>query len=201
MKTKILQFAFIAAGLFLFQFQSRAQDGTPPPDDYQPPAQVAAPDWAPPYTFDPMIQYYYLPDIEVYYDVWHHEFVYMENGSWLFSPVLPAIYAGYDLFHGHTVILDRQVHRPWIHHELYAAHYPRYYHHVVYPAREGYSRPYGFDENARKPIYVPARDADRHAVVQPQRAEPVHYSKTVGQPVKVEKNMMRPEGKPQGGRH
>ncbi len=184
-----------SASVFLFALMcshhSFAQDADQL--DYQQPAVVTPPDWAPPYDSPAGVQYYYIPDISCYYDVWHHEFVYLDNGNWLFSPVLPPMYAGYDLLHGHIVILDRMVHHPWMHHELYASHYPRYYHHVVYPGREGYSRPYGFDENARKPIYVPARDAGRHEVIQPARAQPVHYSdRNVGQPVHVEKEMMRP---------
>jgi hypothetical protein len=162
-------------------------------DPYQPPVVVTPPDWAPPYENPSTIQYYYIPDIECYYDVWNHEFAYMEYGRWVFSPVLPPMYASYDLIHGHVVILDRRVHQPWMHHELYVSHYPRYYHHEMYPGREGYSRPYGYDENARKPIYAPNRDADRHEYNHPERSEPVHYrDKNVGQPVRVEKNMMRP---------
>lgn len=165
-------------------------------DDYSQPAVVTPPDWAPPYDNPSGVQYYYIPDIECYFDVWHHEYVYMDNGSWVYSRELPPIYAGYDLWHSHIVVLDYRVHRPWMHHELYANHYPRYYHHGVYPGREGYSRPYGYDENARKPLYAPERDAGRHEFVHPaeRRPEPVHYrDRNVGQPVHVEKNMMRPE--------
>jgi len=161
---------------------------------YVQPAVVTPPDWAPPYDNPAGVQYYYIPDIECYYDVWNHEFVYMENGRWLFSPVLPAMYASYDLLHGHVVVLDRMVHQPWLHHELYVQHYPRYYHHEVYPAREGYSRPYGYDENVRKPLYAPNRDAGRPAIEHHDREAPVHYKGgSVGQPVRVTKDMRRPE--------
>jgi hypothetical protein len=193
-----LKFAGLFSIAFAMQHNLAAQDMNQQvmqQDDYNQPAVVTPPEWAPPYDNPAGVQYYYMPDIECYYDVWHHEYVYMDNGSWVFSPVLPAIFAGYDLFHGHVVVLDRMVHRPWMHHELYASHYPRYYHNEVYPGKPGYSRPYGFDENSRKPLYAPDRDAGRHDVVHPpeRRPEPVHYkNENVGKPVHVEKNMMRP---------
>jgi hypothetical protein len=161
---------------------------------YSQPAVVTPPMWAPPYDNPAGIQYYYIPDIECYYDVWNSEFVYMENGRWLFSPVLPAYYASYDLMHGHVVVLARMVHQPWMHHELSLQHYPRYYHHDVYPARDGYSRPYGYDENARRPLYAPERDGGRPAIEHHEREQTVHYrNENVGRPVHVEDNMRRPE--------
>src|ERR1035437_7525499 len=115
-------------------------------------AGVVAPTWAPVYDNVSQVQYYYLPDLEVYYDVWHHEFVYLEDGIWLFAPVLPPRFGNYDLYGGHVVILDYRIHQPWMHHELYSAHYPKYYHHSVYVRERGeYST--GFDENTRRSYY------------------------------------------------
>jgi hypothetical protein len=193
MKKSAFGFAGLLVSLFLFLNSAVAQDMQQPPPDGPPPASVVAPDWAPPYDNDPQTQYYYLPDIQCYYDVWHHEFVYMDNGVWLFSPVLPAMYAWYDLMHGHTVILDRMVHEPWRHHELYAAHYPRYYHTTVYPRGDNGRHAYGYNENSRKPIYDDKREASHPQSVMPARSQPVQYhDRNVGQPVHVEKNMMRP---------
>ncbi len=193
MKKLFLRITGVLAGLLLFLNVGLGQDMQQPPPDGPPPGNVVAPTWAPAYDNVPQTQYYYLPDIQVYYDVWHHEFVYMDNGSWVFAPVLPPMYAWYDLYHGHTVILDRMVHQPWMHHELYAAHYPRYYHNTVYPRGNGVGHAYGFDENSRKPIYAPEREASHKEIVPAGRSQPIQYrDKNVGQPVHVEKNMMRP---------
>lgn len=51
------------------------------------------------------VQYYYLPEIGVYYDVPAERYIYMRNGSWLRSAALPAQYRYYDLRHGRTVYL------------------------------------------------------------------------------------------------
>lgn len=62
------------------------------------------PVWAPaaPVTVD----YYYLPDIEVYYDVPARTYIYFGNGAWRRSRFLPARYRGYNLAQGHTIYLS-----------------------------------------------------------------------------------------------
>ena len=51
------------------------------------------------------VEYYYLPDIETYYDVPARRYIYMRNGAWVRSASLPRRYRGYDLYHGQTVYL------------------------------------------------------------------------------------------------
>jgi len=41
------------------------------------------PDWAPAYY--PGVRYYYIPDIETFYDLSNQDFVYLDDGQWLFS--------------------------------------------------------------------------------------------------------------------
>ena len=73
------------------------------------------PSWAPDYY--PGARYYYLPDIEVYFDLATRHFVYLQNGQWYFSPMLPSFYAGFDLNTCYVVVLDRKVYQPWLHHQ------------------------------------------------------------------------------------
>ncbi|MBU2045622.1 MAG: hypothetical protein KJ712_02685, partial [Bacteroidetes bacterium] len=47
------------------------------------------------------VEYYYLPDIESYYYVPRHQFVYLSNGRWVFSASLPSRYRDYDLYRGY----------------------------------------------------------------------------------------------------
>jgi hypothetical protein len=53
------------------------------------------------------VEYYYLPDIETYYYVPQHQFIYLSNGKWVFSPALPANHAGYDLYSGYKVVINK----------------------------------------------------------------------------------------------
>ncbi|MBS1655173.1 MAG: hypothetical protein JSU05_10030 [Bacteroidetes bacterium] len=108
------------------------------------------PDWAPPYYTG--VRYYYLPDLEIYYDLSAREFVYPYEGQWLFSYNLPPMYASYDLYNGFVVALNKSVYQPWLHHNEYISHYPKNYYRNVY-RNEDYQRLRGFNENDKKPMY------------------------------------------------
>jgi hypothetical protein len=56
--------------------------------------------------------YYYLPDVESYYNVSTHQFVYLSNGRWTFAANLPGRYANYDLYSGYKVVVNRP--RPYL---------------------------------------------------------------------------------------
>ncbi len=63
------------------------------------------PPWrAPGYDY---VEYYYLPDIECYYYVPRHQFIYLSNGRWEFSASLPYQYRGYNLYSGYKVVVNR----------------------------------------------------------------------------------------------
>src|ERR1700749_5361664 len=49
--------------------------------------------------------YYYMPDIDAYYDVPNHVYVYYEGGRWIHSGALPPRYANYDVYHGYKVVV------------------------------------------------------------------------------------------------
>lgn len=51
------------------------------------------------------VEFYYLPDIEVYYDIRASQFIYFYGGRWLRSRYLPAPYRNYDLYNGYKVVL------------------------------------------------------------------------------------------------
>lgn len=104
--------------------------------------EISIPTWAPHYTDVRAVQYYYLPDIEAYYDVWNDQYVYLNNGVWVYSRALPPMYADYDLYAGHVIILEKGIHNPWLRHRMYVSHYPRHslygrYHRNYYVERPG----------------------------------------------------------------
>ncbi len=169
--------------------------------------QYTNPLWAPPYYSG--VGYYYLPDIEAYYDLSDQDFVYLDNGQWLFSPGLPPMYSGYDLYNGFVVALNVGVYQPWLHHQYYVSHYPRYYYHNVY--RDNFATIRGFNENAKKPFYWNQEDRNRvNDLKKNQKPEkkvgppkppqqPKYYGKKIGQPVKVRPQMK--QNNPRKGRH
>lgn len=53
------------------------------------------------------VDYYYLPDIESYYDVNSGQYIYLNGGQWIYSRALPPRYANYDLYSGYKVVVNR----------------------------------------------------------------------------------------------
>ena len=127
---------------------------------------IELPSWAPYYDNTNLVQYYYLPDIECYYDVRRREFIYLEDGQWMFGRTLPPIYAWFDLNNCFIVALNAQVVEPWRHFHYYVAHYPRYYYRTVY--RDRYmdrDHPLrGFNENERNVVYNRRSDMENHSI-------------------------------------
>ncbi|SMD12726.1 hypothetical protein [Pedobacter nyackensis] len=52
------------------------------------------------------VDYYYLPDVECYYNVPNRQFIYLNGGRWIFSASLPSRYRGYDLYSGYKVVVN-----------------------------------------------------------------------------------------------
>ncbi|MDD2675176.1 MAG: hypothetical protein PHF81_09880 [Flavobacterium sp.] len=51
-------------------------------------------------------EYYYLPDVQAYYDVRQSQFIYLGGGQWVRSRNLPTQYRSYDLYNGYKVVLN-----------------------------------------------------------------------------------------------
>lgn len=80
------------------------------------------PSWGP--TGYDRVDYYYLPDVESYYYVPRHQFIYIDAGKWVFAAALPARCGSYDIYRGYKVVINEP--RPWLHHDVYRARYAQY---------------------------------------------------------------------------
>lgn len=122
------------------------------------------PGWAPYYENHQTVRYYYIPDIECYYDVMNREFVYLDDGVWVFSRLLPPAYAWVNLNDCFVVVLNSRVVQPWRHFHYYVAHYPRYYYRTVYRDRymDNEHRLRGFNENERNVVYNHRNEMGEH---------------------------------------
>jgi len=56
-------------------------------------------------------EYYYFPDIDTYYYVPNHQYVYFNGGQWITAPVLPGRYRNFDVYHSYKVVLNQP--QPW----------------------------------------------------------------------------------------
>lgn len=69
-------------------------------------------------------QYYYLPDIDAYYDVPAARFIYVRNGQWVRAERLPSRYRAYDLRKGQVVYLtDYRGKSPYSYHKNHKIKY------------------------------------------------------------------------------
>jgi hypothetical protein len=68
--------------------------------------------------------YYYLPDIDVYYNVPRRQFVYLHAGRWVFGASLPDYCRSYDLYRGHKVVINAEA--PYNRCDYYRGQYGRY---------------------------------------------------------------------------
>jgi len=80
------------------------------------------PEWGP--TGYDHAEYYYFPDIDTYYYVPNHQYVYFEGGRWIQSPVLPGRYRNFDLYRSYKVVLNQP--QPWRNAAAIRARYSNY---------------------------------------------------------------------------
>lgn len=69
--------------------------------------------------------YYYLPEIDSYYDIPRQQFIYFDGGGWMYASSLPYQYRDYDLYNGYKVVINEP--RPYLNCQVYRQRYSRYY--------------------------------------------------------------------------
>jgi hypothetical protein len=76
------------------------------------------------------VRFYYIPDIDVYYDVNTADYIYLSDGVWVHARSLPPAYAHYDIWGGYKVVLrDYHGERPYEYYERHRHDYPHGYNH------------------------------------------------------------------------
>jgi hypothetical protein len=94
-------------------------------------------------------EYYYLPDIEAYYDVRASQFIYFGGNTWIRANRLPRQYRNYDLYGGYKVVLnDYHGRTPYAYFDRHKVRYYKGYHGAPQrPHRPSPSRPsYGYND-------------------------------------------------------
>ncbi len=70
------------------------------------------------------VQYYYLPDIGVYYNVPNRLYYYEKRGHWVSSTTLPSQYKDFDMYRGYKVVINEP--KPYRHDAIYKTKYAQY---------------------------------------------------------------------------
>jgi hypothetical protein len=84
------------------------------------------PAWGP--AESPNSRYYYLPDIQMYYDRSSSNYIYLSHGRWLHTRDVPPAYRNYDFYGAYKVSLnDYHGERPYEHYNEHRKSYPSGY--------------------------------------------------------------------------
>ena len=70
------------------------------------------------------VEYYYMPDIDVFYSVPRRQYVYQQRGRWIFSASLPLRYRSFDLYSGYKVVINEPY--PYRRADTYRSQYASY---------------------------------------------------------------------------
>jgi hypothetical protein len=70
------------------------------------------------------VEYYYLPDIDAFYNVPNHQYVYLERGQWVFRAYLPTRYSNYNIYTGYKVVINEPT--PYRNAGVYRSQYSGY---------------------------------------------------------------------------
>jgi hypothetical protein len=79
------------------------------------------PDWGP-VGYD-HASYYYMPDVDAYYDVPNHQYVYYSSNRWVRASVLPSRY-NFDPYNSYKVVINER--NPWERANVYRTRYATY---------------------------------------------------------------------------
>lgn len=113
LKYTIIGIALFFAGGMQAQVSVNLNVGTPPL-------------WGPSGYTD--VRYYYLPDVEAYYDIQSSNFIYYSGNRWVRRAYLPRQYRNYDLYHGYKVVMtDYRGNSPYTYYKQHKVKYAKGY--------------------------------------------------------------------------
>ncbi|MES2329514.1 MAG: hypothetical protein V4539_07925 [Bacteroidota bacterium] len=111
---KIFRIVMMIACVFWFADQTKAQGRTGVNSGFRPSRPV--------YNAG---NYYYLPEIDTWYDIPNRHFIYFEYGRWVFSRELSNKYRDYDVNNSYKVLVDET--RPYLRANRFRERYINYY--------------------------------------------------------------------------
>lgn len=70
------------------------------------------------------VEYYYMPDVDAFYYVPSHQYIYQDHGRWIFASSLPYRFHNYNLYSGYKVVINDPY--PYRHADKYRSQYGTY---------------------------------------------------------------------------
>ncbi len=113
---KLILLSCLVAGILGYHQQAAAQVGISVNINIG-----SQPVWGP--TGYDYARYYYFPDIDAYYSIPNHQYIYFDGGRQVIATALPARF-NFDLYSGYKVVINEP--RPYLHPEVCRAKYAQY---------------------------------------------------------------------------
>jgi len=109
---------------------------------------LGVPTWGPSVTTE---EYYYLPDVNSYYDIRARQFIYYNNGGWIRANQLAPRYRGYNLKGGNIIVLhDYHGKSPYNHYKQHKIKYKKGPSHYYKKEGNGNGGPKGHVKKGKK---------------------------------------------------
>ncbi len=70
------------------------------------------------------VENYYIPEMDVYYNVPQHRYYYLDRGLWIGRASLPVRYRNHSLFNVYKIVLNDP--QPWHHHKIHKEKYYKF---------------------------------------------------------------------------
>jgi hypothetical protein len=70
------------------------------------------------------VEYYYFPDIDVYYSIPLHRYYYIHRGRWIWGASLPSHYRNFNTYTSYKVVINER--EPWRRDKFYREKYGPY---------------------------------------------------------------------------
>jgi hypothetical protein len=80
------------------------------------------PDWGPAEVEE--VDYYYMPEYDIYYYAPKKQFVYLSGSNWVFAYELPSKYRNVNLYSTYKVVINEP--KPYLRHNYYVVKYKGY---------------------------------------------------------------------------
>lgn len=111
------------------------------------------PEWGP--TGYNHVDYYYLPDINAYYDVSTAQYIYLQGHKWRFVNRLPNRYRHYDIYNSYKVVVNRP--HPYNNYQIDQSKYAAYRGRKSQPILRDHGYAGNYNQVARKATVVRPR--------------------------------------------
>ena len=69
-------------------------------------------------------EYYYFPDMDIYYHIPDREFIYFDRGNWISAYSLPPYYNNFDLYNSYKVVINEP--QPFMRNDYWHSRYASY---------------------------------------------------------------------------